>query len=230
MTDENNIAETLPALDALGRNTNLVSTVPGENRLFQMDTLGVISKIAEVFSKSNLVRPHFRGPKGSEGHANTFLALSMAMEMEIPWLQALNHIHVVKGNVGFSGQLYIALANKRAPIRGRIMYKESGEGEKMICTAYAIEKETGEKLEYELKISDVLNTGWYKQNPLWKSQTKLMLRYRSAAYLVRTNFPDAMLGMQMSEELTDVHGDVSADSSERLQAKLVETEEVKTDE
>lgn len=210
-----------------------VKSVPlGAGRLFQADTMANLFKLAEVFSKSALVRPHFRGPKGSEGHANTFLALSMALELQIPWMQALTHINVVKGNVGFSGQLYIALANNRAPIKGRIMYDEGGEGKDMYCCAWAIDKDSGEKVEFKLSVGEIMETEWYKRNPLWRTQTKLMLRYRTAAYLVRTNFPEAMIGIQQSEELVDVYGTDNEFEEPTIKAKLEaeETQEEGEDE
>lgn len=231
MTEETSLTKTTDALDKLEEGPEVLSETPmalGTNRLFHVEHFKTISSLSEMFARSTLVKPHFRGPRGSEGHSNTFIALSMAMEMDIPWLQALNHIHVVKGNVGFSGQLYLALANQRAPIKGRIMFKEKGTGDKLETTAWAIDKESGETVEYSMSIEEIKNTEWYSRNPLWKKQPKLMLRYRAGTYLVRTNFPEAMLGLQTQEELVDVYGpeeDVGQhQTAQNLQAKLIEGE------
>lgn len=190
------------AIAALQQHNSIRPIHPAVRRLFDPEVYSQIKDLAQMFAASTMVKPHFRGPKGSEGHANCFMALCMAVELGVDWLQALNQIHVVKGNVGFSGQLYIALANKRAPIRGRIMFEEA-EGR---CTAYATDRDTGARVEYSMSIEEIKNTEWYARNPIWKAQPKLMLRYRSAAYLVRTNFPEAMMGIQQTEELVDVHG------------------------
>jgi hypothetical protein len=180
----------------------------GANRVFDPDTQDTIWRFASICSRSHLVKPHFRGPVNSEGHANCFMALSLAMELDIPWLQALNNIHIVKGNIGFSGQLYIAVANRRSPIKGRIMYEEGGKGDDMYCTAYAKDT-TGERCEYKLLLSDIKKLDCYRTNKNWQSITKLMLRYRAASYLVRTYFPEAMLGISTTEELEDTYGSES---------------------
>jgi hypothetical protein len=48
--------------------------------------------------------------------------------------------------------------------------------------------------------------GWWKRNPNWAQLTELMLKYRAATYLARTQCPEVLMGLQTTEELKDVHG------------------------
>ena len=184
-----------------------------------------VSKVAEIFAGTNIVPQHFRGAKGSPGHANCFLAISMAMELGVSWLAALQNLHIVHGNIGFSGQFYVALANQRAPIKGRIAYREGGEGDEQFCEAYAVDRRSNQELSYRMTIAEVKQTKWYARNPLWKEQAKLMLRYRTAAYLVRTNFPESMMGLHTVEELRDVHGSETSQAKGVAESLLEEAQE-----
>lgn len=171
-------------------------------RLFNLEKMKLVSMMAELFSKSSMVKEQFRGPKGSPGHANCFLALSMALELDIPWMTALTQIYCHKGNVGFPGQMLIALANKRAPIKGPIKYREKGKGEELEVTAYAIDRETGEEVSYPLSLKEARDAGatWGTKGQ-WKDNARLRLRYRAATYLIRSNYPDAIFGLYSTDEL-----------------------------
>lgn len=176
-----------------------------------VQTMREIYQIATIFSMSNLVPESYRGRKDSVGHANCFVALSMGFELGIPPMMALQKIYVINGKPGIEAQLAIAMANQRAPIVGPIGYDEGGKGDEQFCVAYAIDKRTRERVEYRMTIQDAKDAGWYnKSQSKWQTIPKLMLRYRSAAYLIRTNYPDAIMGLQTREELEDLDTEESS--------------------
>jgi hypothetical protein len=45
---------------------------------------------------------------------------------------------------------------------------------------------------------------WYQQNPKWKNLTGLMLRYRAAAFFMRTECAGLAMGFLTSEENEDI--------------------------
>lgn len=184
-----------------------------------VQTMREIYQIAQAFSMSNLVPEAYRGKPNSTGHANCFVALSMGFELGLPPMQALTHIVVVNGRPAVDGQLAIALANRRAPIVGPIRYDEGGKNDEQFCVAWAVDKATKERVEYKITIADARAAGWLdKGMSHWKKDPKIMLRYRAASYLIRTNYPDAILGLSTKEELEDIAAENSTakDAAERL--------------
>lgn len=216
---------TSTALQAIGINNGLARSEPKPPVMLNVELMREIYQIATIFSASNLVPECYRGGDKSVGRANCFVALSMGFELGIAPMQALTHITVVNGRPGIDGQLAVALANKRAPIKGGIRYEEGGKGDDQFCTAYSIDAESGERREYTLTIADAKTAGWFnKSHSHWTKDPKLMLRYRSAKYLVNTNWPDALMGMHTVDELEDAVAAQKGAQAEKLAAKLESVE------
>jgi hypothetical protein len=183
-----------------------------------VQTMREIYQIATAFSMSNLVPEAYRGRKDSVGHANCFVALTMGFELNLPPMQALTHIVVVNGRPAIDGQLAIALANRRAPIVGPIRFDEGGKGDEQFAVAWVMDKATKQRVEYKMTIAEARAAGWLDKNMShWKKDPKIMLRYRAASYLIRTNYPDALMGMTTREELDDMAEEPTSRAiSERL--------------
>jgi hypothetical protein len=200
--------------------------------MLNVEMMREIYQIASIFSASNLVPECYRGGDKSVGRANCFAALSMGFELGIAPMQALSHIVVVNGRPAIDGQLAISLANKRAPIKGGIQYEEGGEGDAMFCTAFAIDAATQKRREYTITIGDAKKAGWLSRSSShWQKDPKLMLRYRAASYLVRTSYPEAVMGLHTIDELQDAQAAKQEESTvsimERLdEANAVEVEDV----
>ena len=173
--------------------------------MLNVELMGDVYKIARLFAASSLVPECYRGGEKSVGLANCFAALSMGFELGITPMQALSHIVVVNGRPAIDGQLAISLANRRASIIGGIRYEEGGKEDQQYCTAWTQDKETLERKEYTITIADAKKAGWFaKSHSHWNKDPRLMLRYRAASYLVRTYYPDAVMGLHTIEELQDV--------------------------
>ena len=73
------------------------------------------------------------------------------------------------------------------------------------CVAWAIEKETGERLESpEVSIQMAIDEGWLtKKGSKWQTIPELMLRYRCASFFGRLYAPELLMGLQTSEEVHD---------------------------
>lgn len=73
------------------------------------------------------------------------------------------------------------------------------------CMAWAIEKETGERLESPVvSIQMALDEGWLtKKGSKWQTIPELMLRYRCASFFGRLYAPELLMGLQTSEEVHD---------------------------
>ncbi len=73
------------------------------------------------------------------------------------------------------------------------------------CVAWAIEKETGERLDSpEVSIQMAIDEGWLtKKGSKWQTIPELMLRYRCASFFGRLYAPELLMGLQTSEEVHD---------------------------
>lgn len=157
-------------------------------------------KIAETFSRSDLVPKHFQGKM-----ANCIIALQCAIRMQVDPFMLMQNMYIVHGKPGIEAKFAIAMANAKRVFRGPIRYVLSGDGMKRQCTAVAIDRETGERLEETVTMEMARREGWLdKDGSKWKSIPDLMLKYRSAMWLIRTTCPEVLMGMQTTDELLDV--------------------------
>lgn len=159
---------------------------------------------ARMFAASPLVPEHLRKGTPEQALANCYIALTLAEAMgEVP-LIVMQNIHVVNGKAGFAAQYMIARANSAGIFRGRIDWRiDRTDANNLSVTAFAVLKETGGEVSVACDMAMATAEGWTK-NPKYRTMPEVMLRYRSAAFLVRFYAPDVMLGYQTSEEIEDV--------------------------
>lgn len=151
-------------------------------------------RVAQVFAKSDIV------PKHMQTLPNCLIAMHMAERLNEDPLTTMQNIMIVSGRPGFMTSYMIARANRSGVFRGRITWARAGEGDKMVVTASAVLADTGEVVTAETSMAMAKAEGWTK-NAKYQSMPEHMLRYRSAAMLIRLYCPEVMLGMQTVEEL-----------------------------
>lgn len=159
---------------------------------------------AKMFAASPLVPEHLRKGSPEQALANCYIALTLAEAMgEVP-LIVMQNIHVVNGKAGFASQYMIARANSSGIFKGRIDWRiDKADANNLSVTAYAYLRETGQEVSVTCDMKMAKAEGWTK-NPKYGTMPEVMLRYRSAAFLVRFYAPDVMLGYQSAEEVEDV--------------------------
>ena len=170
-----------------------------ENR----ENYAILKDKAKMFAMSPLIPDALRQGGPDQAAANCLIALEMANLMGESPLVVMQNIHIVKGKAGFSAQYMIARANSSGVFHGRINWREEGQGDGLSVTAYATLKDTGEEISFTCDMAMARGEGW-TSNPKYKTIPKLMLRYRSATFLVRLYAPDVMFGYQTIEEHTDM--------------------------
>ena len=159
--------------------------------------------------------------------------MHMAMRIGMDPFMFLQRTYVTSGKLGLEGQLAIALVNTRGKIRGKLKFEYTGkEGtNERACVAWAVDQETGEVVRGpKVSIQTAVDEGWYGRNPKWKTIPELMLAYRAGAWFARVNCPDALLGMELDDELVDTGRDRPVQAAGTGAAKLngiVATVEVK---
>lgn len=157
-------------------------------------------RMAKLLAASDLVPQQFRG-----NIANTLIALEMANRTGSSPLAVMQSMYIVHGKPSWSATFIIASINasgRYSPLRFRM----TGEGDDLTCRAYAVERETGERLESPpISIRTAKAEGWYgKAGSKWQTMPELMLRYRAATLFGRLYAADILMGMQTADELADI--------------------------
>lgn len=175
---------------------------------------------AKMFAMSPLVPDHLRKGSAEQAIANCWIALTLAEAMgEVP-LIVMQNIHVVNGKAGFASQYMIARANSSGIFKGRIDWRiDRSDPNNLSVTAYGYLRETGQEVSVTCDMKMAKAEQWTK-NPKYNTMPEVMLRYRSAAFLVRFYAPDVMLGYHAVEEIEDVAA-AATPSQPPLNAKML---------
>lgn len=199
----------------LAQQKSLVAQQPQQSQqLTALDYFGTIQgfesgqRIAKMFASSNLVPDTFKNDIGG-----CLIALEMAQRMKANVLQVMQSLYIVHGKPSFSSAFLIACFNQTGrftPIRYEFVGEEGTDS--WGCRAVTTDKVTGEEFKsVKVTIGMAKSEGWYskkdrngRETSKWQTMPELMLRYRSAAFLIRTTAPEIALGFQTTEEIRDV--------------------------
>lgn len=202
-----------------------------------------MQRCAKPYSESTIVPTSYRGNIG-----NCIIALDLAHRMNLPALAVMQNLYVVNGNPSWSSKFLVASINtcgrftnlryrKRNlgplgvirynaleydPVKKRqttVVKDFDASGiDNWECTAYAMEKATGEMLESDpVSIEMAIKEGWYtKTGSKWVTMPMLMLTYRAAAFWQRVYAPEMSMGFRTVEEERDIIDTDYTDLSDTL--------------
>lgn len=177
---------------------------------FDLQGFELLQRVAKAFASSTLVPQQYQG-----NLANCMIALNLARRLKADELMVMQNLYIVHGNPGWSAKFLIACVNTcgrfsalRYEWRGRPGAEDFG------CRAWAIERETGERLDGTwIDWKMVKAEGWNKKSgSKWLTMPDQMFVYRAAAFWQRAYAPEISMGLSTAEELADVV-DVRPDGS-----------------
>lgn len=127
--------------------------------------------------------------------------IMMCAPYRINPLQASWKLYQTKtdGPLVAEAQLITAMLNKAAPIAGRLKYAYEAEGVDRVCIVTAVDKESGEVLEYRSPKFSAIGP---KNSPLWKTDPDQQQAYSSARAFARRHYPEVLLGVYDREEVS----------------------------
>ena len=196
---------TLPATSAPATPVTRMTldTVEGAKSLHQL---------ASVFSSSSLVPKEFQGKA-----ANCVIALDIAARLSLSPMVVFQQLYIVNGKPSWSSAFMISMFNKYATDFDRLEYCYAGKPgtPDRMCWCRAKLKATGEYVDgppVTLRMAKAERWG-----SKWDSMPELMLKYRAAAFFIRTNCPEILFGLYSAEESQDI---VAAEST-RTNARVV---------
>lgn len=180
----------------------------GDQQAFEL-----IQRAGSLLSNSRIVPPDYQG---KDNMPNCVVALNMANRIGADPLMVMQNLVIVHNKPTWSSQFLIATVNTCGRFTS-LRYEFFGEPNtnEWGCRAWAIEKETGEKLiGTDITIAIAKAEGWYdKKGSKWKTIPQQMLMYRAGAWWARTYAPELSMGLSTAEEVIDII-DVNPESGE----------------
>ncbi len=173
--------------------------------LTQPDRFATAQRMAQAFATSELVPETLRGSM-----PNCLVALMLADEMGESPLMVMQNIFFVGGRAGWMTQYMIARANRSGKFLGPLRWRSEGAGDDLAVTCFAdlADIDGDPRVEITVTMKMAHADGWTR-NAKYKSIPEQMLRWRSAAWLIRLYAPDVMFGLPTADELEDTIKDVT---------------------
>ncbi len=140
-------------------------------------------------------------PKHFQGQPEQIMAAVMrGMEIGLMPMQALSNIAVINGRASLWGDAIPALMQRAGH---QLDCEVTGDGEDMVATATVLRGDNGQKVVRTFSVADAKKAGlWGKQGP-WQTYPKRMLAMRARSWAVRDGAADALMGLQVVEEMQD---------------------------
>jgi hypothetical protein len=165
--------------------------------------LQLMEKVATYIVSSGEFERKFRGR--GDPKAKAMMMLIKADSLGISINDALEHVYVIDGKTGLSGQMMLRLINERCPGRTfaieestdkicRVLMGRPGEPPKHF--EFSIERATKAGLLERKKDGEV------KPNFAWHAYAQEMLQWRAIAKGARVMFPEILQGCYLLDELT----------------------------
>jgi hypothetical protein len=168
--------------------------------LMEPSSFDQLYRVGKMLAHSALFPEHLRKGSPEQAAANGALVMNMAVRLREDPLTVAQNIYFVGGKPSFSTQYMIAKANQHGVFQDQIGWEITGEGDDLSVTAFAVMAKTGARVQMTCDMEMARAEGWTK-NPKYKSMPEVMLRYRSAAFLIRMYCPEVMIGIPMQVEV-----------------------------
>lgn len=128
-------------------------------------------------------------------------AIVRGMEIGLAPMQALSNIAVINGRASIWGDALPGLLQRAGH---SIDSHTEGEGDAMVAVAIVTRGDTGREYRRTFSVADAKKAGlWGKAGP-WQTYPSRMLQMRARSYAARDGAADALMGLQVAEEMQDV--------------------------
>lgn len=204
----------------MSENTELITQqdIPQENLQLSAATnllqnaklLNQISKLSNIYANSSMVPDTYKGKPD-----NCFVALELASRMDVSPVLVMQNLYIVQGKPSWAGQACKALIDGSGKFRDSeyVMTGSIADGTRG-CYLQATNARTGKLVRgTEITLKMAQDEGWSNKNgSKWRTMPEQMLKYRAAAFFARTECPEALMGFQTAEEVTDIRGEETTQS------------------
>lgn len=160
-----------------------------------------VARVANMLAKSTIVPQNYQGKP-----EDCFIAVEMASRMNTSPIFIMQNLYVVKGKPSWAGQACMAMIMSCGKFRNvHHVYTGTKGTDSRGCYVEAERVSNGEIVTgTEVTMGLVKAEGWIS-NSKWKTMPEQMLGYRAASFFARMYCPEAMMGLQTTEEMYDAN-------------------------
>ena len=163
-----------------------------------------LMRLADVLSRSGDMVP-----KSYQGNPAAITAAIMrGMEVGLAPMQALSHIAVVNGRPVVWGDAIPALI-QRAGHHLDVEYE--GSGDALTAVATLTRGDTGRQVIRRFSLADAKRAALLGKQGPWQQYPQRMIAHRARTWAARDGAADALMGMQVAEEVSDYGPDRARD-------------------
>ena len=175
-------------------------------------------RAANMLSQTSIIPATYQGKP-----QDCFVALEMATRMGVSPLVVMQNMYVVKGKPAWAGQactMFINSCGKFTQVK-HVYTGEKGTDSRG-CYVTATRISDGIQVNgVEVTIAMAKAEGW-TANTKWRTMPELMLAYRASAFFARVHCPEALMGVQLADEIYDADANRNATRTSTLTAALKE--------
>ena len=173
-------------------------------------------RAANMLSQTSIIPATYQGKP-----QDCFVALEMATRMGVSPLVVMQNMYVVKGKPAWAGQactMFINSCGKFTQVK-HVYTGEKGTDNRG-CYVTATRISDGVQVNgVEVTIAMAKAEGW-TSNTKWRTMPELMLAYRASAFFARVHCPEALMGVQLVDEIYDTETSRNAKKTSTLTAAL----------
>lgn len=159
-----------------------------------------LQRVGKMLALSPLFPEHLRKGSQESAIANGVLVMNMAARLGEDPLSVAQNIYFVSGKPGWSSSYMISKANQHGVFKNPIDWDIKGSGDTLSVTAFAELAATGRTVKVTCDMKMAKAEGW-TSNKKYQTMPEQMLRYRSAAFLIRLYCPEVMVGVPAQVEV-----------------------------
>ena len=175
-------------------------------------------RAANMLSQTSIIPATYQGKP-----QDCFVALEMATRMGVSPLVVMQNMYVVKGKPAWAGQactMFINSCGKFTQVK-HVYTGEKGTDSRG-CYVTATRISDGIQVSgVEVTLAMAKAEGW-TANTKWRTMPELMLAYRASAFFARVHCPEALMGVQLADEIYDADANKNATRTSTLTAALKE--------
>ena len=175
-------------------------------------------RAANMLSQTSIIPATYQGKP-----QDCFVALEMATRMGVSPLVVMQNMYVVKGKPAWAGQactMFINSCGKFTQVK-HVYTGEKGTDSRG-CYVTATRISDGIQVNgVEVTMAMAKAEGW-TANTKWRTMPELMLAYRASAFFARVHCPEALMGVQLADEIYDADANRKATRTSTLTAALKE--------
>ena len=213
--DEQNKEQTTLTVKEPTQNPNAV-TMWNDAKLYNQSLA-----MAQTLSKSEIIPQSYKGKP-----ADCLIAIDIANRLGLSPAIVMQNSQIVRGNFTWRGSACKAMIDGCGRYqKTRYVYVGEEGKDSYGCYLEAIDNDGDIIKGVPVTIAMAKKEGWYnKDGSKWQTMSDLMLKYRAAAFFMRTECASIAMGFLTKEEVEDIYGKQTIDNQKASVVDMLDEE------